>query len=51
MRHFDAIALDTDVTDPYYGEQADFEQVYELLTRSIYQFILMLKETRQLDEN
>ena len=51
MRHFDAIALDTDVTDPYYGEQADFEQVYELLTRSIYQFILMLKETHQLDEN
>ncbi|MEQ1586661.1 MAG: low molecular weight protein-tyrosine-phosphatase [Cyclobacteriaceae bacterium] len=34
-----------DVPDPYHGTEADFQKVFEILDRSIEQFILELKST------
>jgi protein-tyrosine phosphatase len=34
------------VPDPYHGTEADFQEVYEILDRSIGQFILDLKSTQ-----
>ncbi len=34
MRHFDLLAKDGEVPDPYYGDIKDFEQVYDILDRS-----------------
>ena len=34
MRHFDMLAKDGEVPDPYYGDMKDFEHVYDILNRS-----------------
>lgn len=34
MRHFDTLAPDADVPDPYYGSSQEFEEMYETLDRS-----------------
>jgi protein-tyrosine phosphatase len=34
MRHFDMMAKDGEVPDPYYGDMKDFEHVYDILNRS-----------------
>jgi protein-tyrosine phosphatase len=34
MRHFDVMAKDGEVPDPYYGDMKDFEHVYDILDRS-----------------
>ena len=39
MRDFDTHGTGGDVPDPYYGSQADFEEVYNILDRSIQQMI------------
>lgn len=35
MRYFDPEAQDADVPDPYYGNEADFQEVFEILDRSV----------------
>jgi protein-tyrosine phosphatase len=35
MRSFDPNGIDEEVPDPYYGEEKDFQNVYEILERSI----------------
>jgi len=35
-----------DVPDPYHGAEADFQEVFEILDRSIEQFIIELKATQ-----
>ena len=39
MRHFDAQAPGTSVPDPYYGGEEGFQQVFEILDRSIEGFL------------
>lgn len=39
MRFFDPLAPDQDVPDPYYGNEADFQEVFDILDRSIDGFI------------
>ncbi len=39
MRDFDAHAKGTDVPDPYYGGEKNFQEVFEILDRSIDYFI------------
>ena len=39
MRHYDPDGPGRDVPDPYYGDERDFQQVLEILDRSIAQFI------------
>jgi len=39
MRAYDDLGKDEEVPDPYYGEQKHFEDVYEILNRSIDNFI------------
>jgi len=39
MRAYDELGKDEEVPDPYYGEQQHFEDVYEILNRSIESFI------------
>lgn len=44
MRHFDPVSPDGDVPDPYYGDEAGFEEVYTILDRSIGSFLDYLKK-------
>jgi protein-tyrosine phosphatase len=39
MRDFDVQAKGTDVPDPYHGDERDFQEVFEILDRSIENFI------------
>ncbi|MEM6263675.1 MAG: low molecular weight protein-tyrosine-phosphatase [Bacteroidota bacterium] len=39
MRHFDPQAPDTDVPDPYYGGAEGFENVYQMLDRSVAELL------------
>jgi len=39
MRAYDSLGKDEEVPDPYYGDQKHFEDVYEILNRSIDNFI------------
>lgn len=48
MRHFDAQAKDADVPDPYYGDMTDFEEVYQILDRSLEAFMAFLIEKHEL---
>lgn len=45
MREFDPVAPtgDLDVPDPYNGKEADFENVYQMLDRSLDSFLIHLK--------
>ncbi len=45
MREYDPHGLGN-VPDPYHGTEADFQEVFEILDRSIEQFILELKATQ-----
>jgi protein-tyrosine phosphatase len=40
MRTFDPHGKDEEVPDPYYGEEKDFQNVFEILDRSIEQYLL-----------
>ncbi len=44
MRNFDTQENGTDVPDPYYGGQDGFENVFQILDRSIDEFLSSLKE-------
>ncbi|MCP4456970.1 MAG: low molecular weight phosphotyrosine protein phosphatase [Cytophagales bacterium] len=44
MRHFDAMEKDTDVPDPYYGSGDGFERVYQILDRSLDEFMAFVKK-------
>ena len=44
MRRFDFLFPNADVPDPYYGGSDGFEEVYQILNRSINGFIDFLKE-------
>jgi protein-tyrosine phosphatase len=39
MRSFDPNGLDEEVPDPYYGEEKDFQNVFEILERSIEAYL------------
>ena len=40
MRSFDPHGKDEDVPDPYYGEEKDFQNVFDILERSIEEYLL-----------
>lgn len=40
MRSFDPHGKDEEVPDPYYGDERDFQNVFEILDRSIEQYLL-----------
>jgi protein-tyrosine phosphatase len=40
MRFHDPHGKDEEVPDPYYGEEIDFQNVYDILERSIEQYLL-----------
>lgn len=40
MRSFDPDGRDEEVPDPYYGEEKDFQNVFEILERSIEQYLI-----------
>lgn len=44
MRHFDFLYPNADVPDPYYGGADGFEDVYQILNRSVDGFIKFLLE-------
>ena len=44
MRYFDPLDKNSDVPDPYFGQNDGFETVYRILNRSIEGLILKLKE-------
>lgn len=43
MREFDPIHNTGEVPDPYYGNEKDFQEVFEILDRSIHSFIQHLE--------
>lgn len=43
MRHFDPLHPNSDVPDPYYGGTDGFEEVYQILDRSLDHFLEFLK--------
>lgn len=46
MRHYDPFG-EGEVPDPYYGGERGFQEVYEILDRSMDRFIRHLKETSE----
>jgi len=45
MRSYDPMGRDEDVPDPYYGNEKDFQEVFDILSRSIDSFIASLKQS------
>lgn len=43
MRKFDPAGTSVEVPDPYYGDERDFQEVFEILDRSIQSFIQHLE--------
>lgn len=43
MRSFDSVRDRDDVPDPYYGDEQNFQEVFEILDRSINSFIRFLE--------
>ena len=39
MRDFDLVQLGSDVPDPYHGGESDFQNVFDILDRSLDRFI------------
>lgn len=39
MRYFDSAARDSEVPDPYYGREEDFQRVFEILSRAVDGFL------------
>ncbi len=48
MRHFDYDHKDSDVPDPYYDSEKEFEEVYQILKHSTYNFMNFLKNEHNL---
>ncbi len=48
MRHFDPLAKDADVPDPYLGGMSGFEDVYQILERSTANFLEAIKKENNL---
>lgn len=48
MRHFDPLAPNAHVPDPWYGDQSDFEECYDILDRSVQHFVDFIRERHQL---
>ncbi|WP_038031508.1 low molecular weight protein-tyrosine-phosphatase [Thermonema rossianum] len=44
IRAFDPIAPQSEVPDPYYGDLSDFEEVYQILDRSLRPFLDFIKK-------
>jgi protein-tyrosine phosphatase len=44
MRSYDPLGKNQDVPDPYHGDEKDFQEVFEILDRSITSFIETLTE-------
>ena len=51
MREFDQLGTGEDVPDPYHGRERDFEEVFEILNRSIERFIDHLTESPGLQQH
>ncbi len=45
MRNFDSIGKGQDVPDPYHGSERDFQEVFEILNRSMENFINDVEKT------
>jgi protein-tyrosine phosphatase len=43
MRKFDPTGSSVEVPDPYYGDENDFQEVFEILDRSVHSFIQHLE--------
>jgi protein-tyrosine phosphatase len=39
MRSFDPLGKNLDVPDPYYGEEKDFQEVFDIINRSVNSFV------------
>ena len=48
MRHFDAHNQDANVPDPYYGGERGFQEVFDILERSMESFLTYMIEKHQL---
>jgi protein-tyrosine phosphatase len=48
MRHFDFLFPDHDVPDPYYGNMDSFDEVFQILDRSLEEFIKYIRQEHQL---
>lgn len=48
MRDYDSLGVGEDVPDPYYGGKEGFENMYQMLDRSINHFIEFVKENHAL---
>ena len=48
MRYFDPENKGADVPDPYYGGSDGFEEMYQILDRSLDQLVVFLKEKHKL---
>lgn len=46
MRAHDPLGKNEDVPDPYYGSEKDFQEVFDILNRSMDSFIESLRKTR-----
>jgi protein-tyrosine phosphatase len=44
IRAFDPITPQSEVPDPYYGDLSDFEEVYQILDRSLRPFLDFIKK-------
>lgn len=44
MRNYDSMGKGEDVPDPYYGTEHDFQEVFDILNRSIEQLIASLRK-------
>ena len=45
MREYDSIGKGNDVPDPYYGGEKNFQEVFEILDRSLEHFITHIEST------
>lgn len=46
MREFDSLGKGKAVPDPYYGDERHFQEVFEILNRSIDNFLLHIEKTK-----
>jgi protein-tyrosine phosphatase len=50
MRSFDVVREHDEVPDPYYGDERNFQEVFEILDRSIDGFINFLSDPKGLED-
>lgn len=48
MRHFDPLEPGANVPDPWYGDQNDFENCYDMLNRCVQRLVDFIRERNQL---